>query len=141
MFRRTHYRTRGSRRGAATAELAILLPFLAFLFVVAIDFCRVFYVSLTLVNCARNGALYLADPLTASESPYADYTAAALADAGNLSPAPTVTSASGTDVNGDPYVEVTVAFTFQTFTNYPGVPSTLNLTRTVHMCTFPNTPN
>jgi hypothetical protein len=51
-----------------------------------------------------------------------------------------VTSASGTDSNG-PYVEVTVAYTFQTITNYPGVPSTLNLTRTARMRTFPNTPN
>jgi Flp pilus assembly protein TadG len=120
--------------------LAILLPFLAFLFVVAVDFCRVFYMSLTLANCARNGALYAADPLTAAESPYPNYTAAALADAGNLSPTPTVTSASGTDANG-PYVEVTVACPFQTITNYPGVPSTVNLTRTTRMRTFPNTPN
>jgi Flp pilus assembly protein TadG len=112
MLCRTHDRTRGARQGVAVVELAILLPLLTFLFVIALDFCRVFYISLTLANCARNGALYAADPLTTAESPYPDATAAALADAGSLSPAPTVTSASGTDANGNPYVEVTVAYTF-----------------------------
>src|SRR5579884_1037426 len=56
------YRPPGSarpgRRATAVAELAVLLPFLCFAFVAALDFGRVFYFSLTVTNCARNGALY-----------------------------------------------------------------------------------
>src|SRR3954451_8532118 len=53
------HRTR--REGAATVELALLLPFLCFLFVVAVDYSRVFYFAVTVQNCARNGAYYASD--------------------------------------------------------------------------------
>jgi hypothetical protein len=88
--------------------------------VVAVAFCRVYFVSLTLPKCARNGTLFAGDPMTATVSPCADYTAAALPDAGNLNPTPTVTSASGTDANGNSSVEVTVACPFQTIPSFPG---------------------
>ena len=96
------------RKGAAAVELAILLPFLAFLFVVAVDFGRVFYYSLTIENCARNGALYGSDPFEPAQSTYATVSDAALADAGNIQPPPTITSVNGTDTAGNKYVEVTV---------------------------------
>lgn len=122
-----------SRRGTATVEFAVLLPFLFFLFLVTVDFCRVFYFSQTVQNCARNGALYLHDPSTASESRYQNVQEAALADATNLSPPPTVTSTTGTDTDGTRNVEVTVSYSFQTITAYPGIPSTMLLARTVRM--------
>jgi Flp pilus assembly protein TadG len=49
-----------ARRGAAAAELAVLLPFVAFLFVVAVDFCRLYYQTQTLQGCAEAGACYAA---------------------------------------------------------------------------------
>jgi len=48
---------RSVRRGVAATELALLLPFLCFLFVITIDFARVFYFDLTVANCARNAGL------------------------------------------------------------------------------------
>jgi Flp pilus assembly protein TadG len=140
MFWRTNERTRCSRRGAAIVELAVLLPLLAFLFVIAVDFGRVFYYSLTIENCARNGALYASDPFAASQSPYTNISQAALADAGNLQPPPTVTSTNGTDSSGNAYVEVTVSWTFTTLTNFPGVASNTNISRTVRMRVAPITP-
>ena len=124
---------RSSRRGAAVVELAILLPLLVFLFVIAVDFARIFYFSVTLTNCARAGAMYASDPTTSDESPFASTQAAALADATNLSPAPTVTSVNGVDASGRGYVEVTAAYTFKTITGFPGVPNQVNLTRKVRM--------
>ncbi len=63
---RKRTRTRGTahhgRRGVAVVELAVLLPLLVFLFVVTVDFARVYYFSLTLQNCARAGAMYASDP-------------------------------------------------------------------------------
>ena len=132
---------RSSRRGAAVVELAILLPLLVFLFVIAVDFARVFYFSVTLTNCARAGAMYASDPTTSAESPFASTQAAALADATNLSPAPTVTSTNGVDGAGRPYVEVTAAYTFSTITGFPGVPNQVNLTRKVRMNVSASSPN
>jgi Flp pilus assembly protein TadG len=128
------------RRAAAAVELAVLLPFLMFLFVIAVDWSRVFYDSVIVTNCARNGALYACDPTTQASSPYANVTEAALADASNLSPPPTVTSTQGSDANGS-YVEVTVTYQFQTVSNFPGVPKTTTLVRTVRMNVLPQNPN
>lgn len=119
-------------RGAAVVELALLLPVLMFLMVVGVDFCRVFYFSQVLGNCARNGALYAADAKSAARNLYSSTQNAALADAGDLSPQPTVTSASGTDSAGNAYVTVTVTWQFNTLTSFPGIPNE-TLTRTVRM--------
>lgn len=124
---------RNARRGGAAVELACLLPLLLFLFVIAVDFSSVFYFSLTLQNCARAGAIYASDPAVADESPFTSAEDAALADATNLSPSPTVTQDEGTDVNGRAYVEVTVSYPYGTVTAFPGVPSQMNLTRSVRM--------
>jgi Flp pilus assembly protein TadG len=127
------------RRATATVELAILAPFLAFVFVIAVDWARIFYASIVVTNSARNGALYLADPYNQALSPYTSLNQAALADAQNLTPSPTVTSNSGTDTSG-PYVEVTVSYPFQTITNFPGVPASTTLVRTVRMRVAPQFP-
>jgi Flp pilus assembly protein TadG len=126
-------RRTAARSGVAAVELAVVLPFLAFLFLIAVDYGRVFYYSQIVENCARNGALYASDPKASNHNLYSTVQDAALADAGNLSPQPTVTSSSGTDATGNPYVQVTVSWQFQTVANYPGIPSTVNLSNTVQM--------
>ena len=124
---------RQARRGAAVVELAVLLPLLVFIFVVAVDFARVYYFSLTLQNCARAGAMYASDPHVADESPFASTQEAALADATNLSPSPTITEKKGTDAYGREYVEVTAAYTFETFIDFPVIPSEMDIAKTVRM--------
>jgi Flp pilus assembly protein TadG len=152
-------RRRVVRKGAQAVELAVLLPFLCFMFVLAVDWARIFYYSITVTNCARNGALYLACQQSAktTSSPYTDsglvnlyvnapspVTAAATADAPNLSPTPTVTSDTGSDSYGA-YVEVTVSYPFQTVTGFSlpffSVPSSTNVTRTCRIYVPPETPN
>jgi Flp pilus assembly protein TadG len=147
------------RPGVAATELAVLLPFFAFMFVIAVDWARVFYYSIAVTNCARNGALYLSQQQSAktTSSPYTDsgyvnlyvnsktsVSDAALADAPNLTPTPTVSSSSGSDSYG-PYVEVTVSYLFQTVTNFSVgnfvVPSSTNVTSTVRMYVPPESPN
>jgi Flp pilus assembly protein TadG len=76
------------RWGAAAVELAVLLPLLTFLFVITVDFARIFYYAQVIENCARNGAIYESN-LTTAQSPYASLQNAALADAAGLSPQPT----------------------------------------------------
>ncbi len=136
------------RRGAAAAELAIVAPFLAFILIIAIDFCRLFFAYNTITNAARNGALWAADPLangtvSPTESPYASVQAAAMADANNLSPALTaadITQTSGTDGQGNATVVVTVKYPFKLITSYLGF-STANLTRQITMRVSQVSPN
>src|SRR5690348_10075006 len=89
------------RRAAAAVELAILLPTLVLLFVIAMDFCRVFYYYSVVTSCARNGAVYATDPTSAASSPYytttngsydyaASVTKAAKADSAEFGPQMTV---------------------------------------------------
>jgi Flp pilus assembly protein TadG len=144
-------RKRPLRLGAASVEFALFVPLLAFLFVVGIDFARVFYFSLTLKNCARNGAYF------ASDYPglygYTTATDTALADGSNLNPPLTASnvtigydsSSTGTFSQTTPvrpgYVKVTVTWTYTTVTNYPGVPSTWNLSQSEIMEMGPITPS
>jgi Flp pilus assembly protein TadG len=132
-----HNQRNGSRRrGAACVELAVLAPFLVFMFVITIDYGRVFYYSIIVENAARKGALYgCQDSNHAQDS--AGIQAAALADATDLSPAPTVTSASSTDKKGNSTLNVTVAFNMPTITNFPGVPQPVALSRTVTIPVLP----
>lgn len=138
---------RNTRGGVATLELAVLLPMLCFLFVIAIDYARIFYYSLTLENAARNGAYY------ASNYPgiysYTTAEAVVTADVSNLSPAPTVTirysnvaegpfEATAPIANG--YVQVQVTWNFKSITNFPGVPTNTTLTRRCRMKVAPITP-
>jgi len=126
------------RKAVASVELAILLPVIVFLFVISVDFARVFYFSQVIENCARKGALYASDPKAPAYQLYSNVTQAALGpDSSGFSPQPTVTSSSGTDAAGDPFVSVTVTWQFQTLTGFPGVPSNVTISRTVQMRTAP----
>ena len=155
MLRRSVTRQRPVRPAVAAVELAVLLPFLCFLFVVAVDYARIFYYAITVQNCARNGAYY------ASNYPnnsylyndiygYTDLDDAVLRDAGNLSPAPTYQVGYGSSANGPftqstsqagGYVQINVTWTFQSVTNFPGVPSSVTLTRSSVMEVAPAMPN
>jgi len=134
-------RNQGLRAGAAAVELAVLLPFLMFIFLVTVDWARIFYFSVIIDNCARQGALYESDPVAATQSPYASVTDAALADASDLQPQPAVSTNNGVDEAGNPYIEVTVSWQFSTVTNYPGIGSVWNMSRTVRTRVAPVTPN
>jgi Flp pilus assembly protein TadG len=140
---------RASRTGVAAAELALLLSVLLLLMVAVVDFARVAYAYTTLGTCAENGALWACEPTKVQQqSPYASATAAAQADASNLSPLPTVDALqysttyngtySGTKPTGDGYVKVTVHWTFTTLVSWPGIPQTTNLSRTVTMRLLPS---
>jgi len=132
---------RRGRRGVAAVEFALLLPILTLLFVLAVDFSRVYYSALTVTNCARSGAIWASDPKAQSESPFASMSAAALADATNLSPTPTVTSATGTDALGQSYVEVTVTYNFKSITSYLGTKGNVTLARKVRTAVAPTLPD
>ena len=142
----TRRNDRRARTGVAAAELALLIPILAYLLMAVIDFARLSFNSITITTCAHNGAIWACDPSTQSQSPYKTLTAAAQADAANLSPLPDVdplkycATPDGTyttTVRTTGYIEVTVNWTFKTLVAYPGIPSTSKLSRFVRMRILP----
>jgi Flp pilus assembly protein TadG len=117
--------------------LAVLLPFLLFLFVIVVDYSRIFYFSQVIENCARQGALYASDPNAPAANLYTSVQQAALADATTITPQPTVTSTTGTDQAGNSYVSVMVTWPFQSITRFLGVPSNVTISRTAQMRAVP----
>lgn len=121
------------RSGAATVEFAILLPLLLFLAVIAADWARLFYYTVTIEACARNGAIWQSDGEYRAKSPYATLQEATMAEAPQLNATATVTPTAVTDATGAAAWQVKVEVPFQTMTNFPGVPRSQTLTRTVQM--------
>ncbi len=142
-----HPNSKGQRSAVAAVELAVFLPFLVFLFLIAVDFSRIFYCSLTVANCARNGAVF-ASQINNTQS-WQNGTAitsiqqAAIADGGNLSPplsTSNVSVTSGLDADGNSCIRVSVTYTFQTIADFPGIPHSTNVVRNVQMRVAPQYP-
>jgi hypothetical protein len=120
--------------------MAIVLPLLVLIIVIAVDFCRLFYYDVTLYNCARNGAIYLSDPVTIPQSSYNSVDEATLADwPASITPQPTVAAVAGTA--GGANARVTVTWQFQSVTSYLGSFGNVTLSRTVEMRVAPAVPN
>jgi Flp pilus assembly protein TadG len=100
----------------------------------AIDFGRVYYAHVSVTNAARNGADYAARGNISAENTAA-IREAALWDTSDLlgtsETNPAVTSVTGTDSQGGEYSEVTVSYLFSTLIPWPGLPSSVNVERTV----------
>jgi Flp pilus assembly protein TadG len=135
----------GSDRGSALIELAVTLPLLVLLLVGAADFARVFYVSMALTNAARAGAQY-----GSQNNRYADTTnmkTTAESASGTVpmtaTPPPSYFCQCATDTGGYTaiscsatcaghlaiYVTVNTTSTFNTITQFPGIPHTLTMNR------------
>ncbi len=136
--------TGGRRRGVAATELAILLPFLAFLFFVAVDYCRAYHAAQVIDNCARSGAMYGSGvsgrnpdaPATATTADAAKQ--AAVAEGAGLVPPlrpEDVSVATGAGV-----VTVTVTYQYPMVTGYAGVADGFTITRSVTMSVAPQPP-
>jgi Flp pilus assembly protein TadG len=131
---------RRSRQGVATVEFALLLPFLCLIFIGTVDFCRIFYYSLTVSNCARNAALYGSADLTHALDT-SGIQAAAHVDAANLDIYSMNVTSTTYPATNPTRVDVTVTYPFTTITNYPGIPRQTNIRRTVKMSILPQTPD
>jgi hypothetical protein len=143
----------------AAAELALLAPILAFLFLVTVDWARIFYFAVILENCARNGVYYGSDY---GIYDYQNPPDAALEDTTNLSPPPnivamysanasgpfTLTTPPSSYLNGGSpaYAQVTATWTFSTIASFSfdpifSIPNTVTLQRAVVMEMAPIVPN
>jgi len=134
--------TRSARRrhGAAAAELAIWLPFFVVMFAVALDFCRIFYVTQTIQNCAWVGAMYASGTASSKSSGSAEDAAqqAAVNEAASLNP-PVQLCDVLVDTSGS-RTTVTVRYDFQALTPLMGDNGTVRITRSVTMYLAPTGP-
>ena len=139
------------RKGSALVEAAITFPVLLLLCCGTMDFARVVYSGIAVANAARAGVQYgTFSPGNAGKA--SGMQDAALADAANQGLTGITASArsfclcsgSSSEVscslatacgaatpNG--YSEVTVSYTFNTMISYPGIPSSVVLSRTARM--------
>jgi Flp pilus assembly protein TadG len=144
-------RKRGTSRtprqsGAASVELALLMPLLVLMFLGVADFGRAFYWVITLAHAARAGAQFGAQGTTNAANA-TGIRQAALDEAQNIgsidvSSARICECDDGTVVDcattpscgsyGVPrvFVRVTTSTEFRTVVPYPGVPDTVSLSRT-----------
>jgi Flp pilus assembly protein TadG len=124
----------GSKRGQSLAEFALILPVLVLLMLGAIDFGRVFFAYISVTNAARNGADYASFSSVAAND-LTGIRAAVVGDTGDLlntsDSNPQVTSTTGTDSQGRLYADVTVTYAFSTIFPWPGLPDTVDVSRTV----------
>jgi Flp pilus assembly protein TadG len=146
-------RKRNSEDGSALVELAVVLPLLVALLIGGADFARVFYASIELENAARAGAQFGAQNTTNSTTAMETVT---LASAPNLTGVTAAASrlcqcandsavySATTPANNCSYsctggtrlvnlVTVTASKSFTTLVAYPGIPSSLNLSRSATM--------
>ncbi|HLN32772.1 MAG TPA: TadE/TadG family type IV pilus assembly protein [Gemmataceae bacterium] len=125
------------RRGLAATELALVLPFLTFMMVVTVDYCRLFYVTQTLWNCANVAAVYASQTAQcgSATTPTNAAIQAGVNEGSSLNPA---LEAADVQVDiGQATVTVTVQYNFTTLTSWFSSSNTVSLSRTVTMNVAP----
>jgi Flp pilus assembly protein TadG len=146
---RLQSRGRRHERGAALVELALATPLLAVLIVGAVDFARIFYVAMQLTNAARSGAQYgstgsvgfdaavvktKAESASPQIAPYTVETPVescfCMTNTGGSTPQ-TCTVACGSGTHKAVFITVTASKDFSPVMRFPGIPSSLTMTRTV----------
>jgi Flp pilus assembly protein TadG len=151
-MRRKLFRFAGVENGGALLELAVGLPILLLLVLGVADYARLYYTGITVVNAARAGAVYGADPATTLDQ----ISAATQADAnpmtldtisvGRYCVCPGTGDGTGVVACTTPscplsygvpqaYDTVRVRKDFTLLVPYLGLPSTLPIIRTVVMRT------
>lgn len=132
--------------GSSFIELALLLPFLLFLFVGAVDLGRLYFMCVEVTGAAQAGALYgVQNPSDAS-----GMQSAAAAGASSLSgitttasygcecsdgssPSASCSSTPSCTYNYVNYVDVASSVQYTPIFNYPGLPSNMTVTREARM--------
>jgi len=133
---------RHARRGAATVELALVLPLFLLMTFGAIDFGRFAARAIAVDNGARAGAGYgIMHPYTTStEGIWASNMKQAVTDEmqsmfdSRFGSSDLAVSYVTTNDPGSRWrVRVTVTFPFRTVINWPGIPNQFNITQSVEM--------
>jgi Flp pilus assembly protein TadG len=150
--------SRKDRKGAAAVEMALVLPFLVLILLIAVDFARIIYYTIVIDNCCHNAVIFGSQTYDnqnqqwignnqywqgPSSQMLTTEQAAGDVDGTNLSPAlanSNVSVSPASDSKGNAVNNVTITYTFNTITRFPGIPSTVTITRTAQVRVAPATP-
>ncbi len=141
------HRFRKSERGGALIELAVVLPVLILVAIGVMDYGRVFYTSIAVSNAARAGAEWGSYSEGARSDKFAemgDFAKLEGAQAATITVTANrvcrcgltvVTCSSTSDCGGGygpaaEFVEVTASKTVTLFLKYPGLPTSIPISRT-----------
>jgi Flp pilus assembly protein TadG len=153
------YRKLRRSRGSALVEAALLMPLLFLMLCGTMDFGRIFYTGMAIAGAARAGVQFASftpgytgnfggiEQAAKDDAANQGLAAASISVTartfcqcvGNTSTTLTynecriTTCTVGADDKPPSYSEVTVAYTFTTLLNWPGIPSTSNISRTARM--------
>jgi Flp pilus assembly protein TadG len=117
--------------------LALVLPFLAFVFVVGVDYSRVYYHAQLLTDAANKGAQFASNADLAERTSYATVEEVVLADLQGLSPTPTVTT-EYLSQGLVPTARVTVNYDFHPICQNFGLANTFPIRRTSELRLHPS---
>jgi Flp pilus assembly protein TadG len=142
-------RQRKSRAGQSAVELALVLPVLIVLLLVALDFARLYNMGMAVTDAARAGAQYGAQNPAAAANVLGMEQAACnsmpniACTAGTNAIATSFCQCSGSTVSCTSpgtcatyvqnFVQVTTSATFSTVVPYPGIPHSVPLTGSATM--------
>ena len=120
--------------GQSAMEFALLAPILLILMLGVVDFGRVYFAYVSVTNGARNGA-HFASQGTGAAVDIDGIRAAAIGETSDLlntsETNPDVSVVTGTDSQGRLYADVTMSYTFSSIFPWPGLPSSIDVDRTV----------
>jgi Flp pilus assembly protein TadG len=128
-----NHRFASRRRGSATTELALVLPFLGLMFTAAVDFGRVFQATQILNQCACAGAMYASGTAQTSSTTGPTQAATSAACAAGVSLSPSLQSSDVTVMisSAPATATVTVTYDFSLVTPILGPGSQVRLTRSL----------
>jgi Flp pilus assembly protein TadG len=140
------YRRACSAEGTSMIELAIVLPFFLLLFVGAVDFGRLYYLSIEISQAAQAGALYgvqnpgdvtgMQNTSQAAATNVANLSATATYGcecSDGSSPTPSCTSPPSCTTNYVNYVDVQALASYVPIFRYPGLPPAMTISKEVRM--------
>lgn len=120
-----------SELGQSIVEIALSVPVLLVLLIGALDGARALLATVVLTSAAMAGAQHgaLSSANAADSAGIAGVVREEAASIGATSTNPTVATSTGTDAYGEKYVSVTATFTWTSLVAYPGLPSSVLITR------------
>ncbi|MBY0523978.1 MAG: pilus assembly protein [Gemmataceae bacterium] len=132
------------RKGSALVEFAVLAPFMAAIFMGAVDLSRAYYYSTTIDNCCWNGAMWGAGVFAkpnwnaSGQGTTTSMQQAALVDGSSLTPPLTtsdilIATNNTTDAQGNKVSILKISYSFRTIGFYPGLSDPIAIVRTAQV--------
>lgn len=120
-------------RGQGLVEFALIAPLMIFMLLITVDFARAYSAHIEVSNAARAGAIYGSRSSAFAHDVNAVRAAALRETPSIFGKAPQVIPTPGSDSDGYERITVTVRYDFEPLIEFPGIPKSVQISRTVTM--------